>query len=186
MLPFTPLEQAFSNPPTTRRMERFPISFSSPLSGPFRWLPSIASFSSLESCLPWRIFCAPLRPLRRPSAFSAPGSNESTAPTPAPLTASLRLPPLARAVAAPVRAPIPACARGPILRNGSAPVSAPVPAASSTCFKSLPALTAWIAPMAPPTMLFTTTPPGMKVAARERPVTSSCPAGLCTKPAVAW
>ena len=93
--------------------------------------------------------------------------------------------PLASAEAAPVSAPIPIPASGPSLRNGSAPVSAPVPAASSTCFQSFPSLMAWMAPMAPPTMLFTTTPPGMKVAASESPVTSSWPAGLCKNPAVA-
>ena len=72
------------------------------------------------------------------------------------------------------------------MRNGSAPVNAPVPAASSTCLKSLPSLIAWMPPMTPPTRLFTTTPPGMKVAASDSPVTRSCPAGLCKNPAVAW
>ena len=73
---------------------------------------------------------------------------------------------------------MPIFASGPIFRKGIAPVSAPPAAEASTAFQSLPSLMACIAPMPAPMTAFTTIPPGMKLAAGDRPVTRSCPAGL--------
>ena len=174
MPPLTVLLPARSRPETMRAVFGFAIAFSSPRKGPANLLPSMNVFSALERFLP-------LRPFSLARALKAPGSNESTAPPPAPLSASLRLPPCASVVMPPVSAPMPILASGPILRKGSAPVSAPPAAPARTLFQFLPSLMAWMAPMPPPMIAFTIRPPGMKLAASESPVTSSCPAGLCRK-----
>ncbi len=85
----------------------------------------------------------------------------------------------------PWSAPTPTFASGPILRKGIAPVSAPPAADASAAFQSFPSLMAWIAPMPAPIAAFTRMPPGTKLAASERPVTSSFPAGDCRKVEVA-
>ena len=155
------------------------MTFSSPRSGPANLLPSMKAFSALESLPPESSLVALLTPLSLPSALSAPGSNASTAPPAAPLRQSLRFPPEASALIPPCSAPTPIFASGPILRNGSAPVSAPPAAPASTPFQSLPSEMAVMAPMPAPITPFTIIPPGMKLAAIERPVTRNCPAGLC-------
>jgi hypothetical protein len=156
MPPFTPLLASFSSAPITLRACGLSKAF----------LP-LSSFSALD------------RDFSFFSAWKAPGSKASTAPPAAPFRASLSDPPEASAVIPPCSAPTPTFAKGPIFRNGIAPVIAPPAAEASTAFQSLPSLIACMAPMPAPISAFTARPPGMKLAARERPVTRSWPAGLC-------
>ena len=159
MPPFTPLLPARSSAPITLRARGLESAFSRFRSGP-------ACFGSF---LPLSSFSAAVNVFSFFSAWNAPGSKASSAPPPAPLSASLSDPPEASAVIPPCSAPTPSFASGPTLRNGIAPVMAPPAAEARTAFQSLPSLIACRAPM----------PPGMKLAASESPVTRSCPAGLC-------
>ena len=178
--PLTTFAPTFSSPPSILRTFGLAMAFSSTPSGPLA-----PPFSSIFIGPLVRTFATVPRPFILERALNAPGPTASSAPPAALLRPSVRLPPWAIVLTPLVSALMPILASGPSLSMGTTAVSAPEPAERRTPFQSLPSEMAVMAPTAPPIRPFTSGPPGMKLAASERPVTSSWPAGLWRKPPTA-
>ena len=178
--PLTTFEPTFSSPPSILRTFGLAMACSSTPSGPLA-----PPFSSIFIGPLVRTFATVPRPFILERALNAPGPTASSAPPAALLRPSVRLPPWAIVLTPLVSALMPILASGPSLSIGTTAVSAPAPAERRTPFQSLPSEMAVMAPTAPPIRPFTSGPPGMKLAASERPVTSSWPAGLWRKPPTA-